>query len=275
MNCVQQTMISGSHRKGCLEWSADACITPPALMWRGKNVRVYEGAELTARYNSCTCFPPSSKASTGGGGAECCVYPLIAIGYILVSAVASPFLCVGGALKHLAFEIDPEAKEYNQLACDHLNELGDMSQIDKSLQEGCCYIPHGDSFEQTEIRRTALTNQITDLEKKLRKKDFLELAKEDIAQGQVICKHDKNQFSYVPIMEDGIVVDYNITTSSDSEMKLATTLNKWEALISSYEKEILSLQAQIDSIDTANQQYQTLSDSFITRVSRRESDSFI
>lgn len=278
MNCVQQTMISGSHRKGWLEWAADCCLIPPACLWRGKNVSLYDDDKLAARYSSCSYFP-QGNCGGGGGGMACMAIILGAtigtVAYSVAAVAASPFLILGGALKHLAFEIDPEAEEYNHIACEHLNELGDMGLIEKSLQEGCCYLPHGDSLKQHAEKIHTLAIIILILEKKLEEKNLLSIIQADIKDGHLICKHGDNQFSYVPIIKDGIVIDHEISTSSSSKIKLQTTLSEWQELLLSHENEVKDLRAQLQDIENYLQDYKKLTPNFLNNVSHRETDSFI
>ncbi len=275
MNCVQQIMISGSHRMGWLEWVADCCLTPAAVLWRGKNVRlINDDNELTALYSSHSWF--SNETHSGGGGAGGCgAVILLSVGYSLVSVVASPFLFVGGALKLCAFQIDPEAEDYNQMACNHLNELDDMSQIDKELREGCCYNPHGDTYEQKQKEITNTYNRITHLKTKLNERVLLNTIQQDINAGESICKHGENQFSYFPILKGDVIIDHEIVTSPSSKMKLSTSLNKWHELLTSYENELQGLQTTLQTIEADIAKYRSLTPTFLVNVSQRETDSFI
>lgn len=46
IDCVQRLMIPGSQNAGCLEQTADGCLSFPAAMWRGRYVEIKMGGIL-------------------------------------------------------------------------------------------------------------------------------------------------------------------------------------------------------------------------------------
>ncbi len=284
LNAVQQTMVSGSHKAGCIESTADCCLWCPACMWRGRNVRlVIDGDEdvpkLRYRASSASLF-----WGVGGGGGPYAVFG-IGIAYSAASLVAAPLLAVGSCLKNIAFCVDPTAAAYNELATNHLSELGDMSEIDRSLQDGYSNLPDGNSNVQRLFQIANLETKLGLEKRKLQdKKDLLLIANDDIEKYSLqwlkpfLGQNQNLLLVYDPFVKEDSTIDYKISTCEFSKKKISTTHSLLLEEIKGHQMEIANLEEKLLEIDTEMEEYRKLPEKFLEeaiRLTNNENDSLI
>lgn len=152
MNCVQKLMISGSPERGCLEQTADGCLSLPSSMWQEKNVKWIESQDgmrphyVVNSLGQCLCESIDygfcsgnfngnffGEATTGVFKITFCGLPSLA-GYVVMSIVSAPLLAIGACFKGMAFCSDEKAYDYNESIAIHLKNDNQVNENIESLE---------------------------------------------------------------------------------------------------------------------------------------------
>lgn len=250
MNCIQQHMISGSHRAGNLENLADTCNAIPMYMWRDRDIKVFEGEGLQVAFRyEAHCYNESDCAPTAVFFGSC--YSVAALG-------ASLFLSIGLSLKKIAFCIDPRAHEYNQLAVKCMGELDGLNEIKQSK----------DDYLQTMFRE----------EKLLKDQELLyNVLKEDIEKNRptnsmesFVGTNPHFMLAYHPFIAQD-VTDYRISTFSVTNSynpDLPYSFNSLAQKISEMKEKIESLRIRYNEAESQLAKLNEPIEQFIANVKK-------
>jgi len=249
LNSIQERLVSGSPQAGWTEGVADCFLALPAFMWREKNVKLIKDDfhELKVSYTAASIIMDlvtSKDAVEDERFIFACLIgvPVFSIGYAVSAIIAAPLLAVGLPLKEIALVTDPQALAYNNLAVKHLNDLEDMSEIDRSLQDGCMFAPYGHANKIRQERLKSLNQELQDKRASLKNEEAMLTFIENDMQNMSESKEQLDQKKLI------LFSTSSNSASPISKNQLQQNILLRQTAVTKIEDEILCINTQIKKL---------------------------